>query len=446
MAEHLLFRGGVHPHEGKELSSGRQIAPMPLLERYTVPLQQHIGAPPKTVVKKKDKVRKGQLLAEAGGFVSASIHSPTSGTVTRIDACLGPAGTKVSAVEITSDGEDAPDESLEPITDWRETDPANLKERIADAGIVGMGGAAFPTSVKLSPPPAKPIDVLIINGVECEPCLTADHRLMLEEADKILEGALIIARVLNVKDIYIAVEKNKPDAIDHLTRKAEGTPITVHGLRVRYPQGAEKQLIYALTGRKVPTGGLPMDVGAVVQNVGTALAVDEAVTEGKPLYERVTTVTGTPVVHPGNWRMRVGTSVEEALKAAGGVQEDPAKLIAGGPMMGQSLYSLSVPVMKNTSGILLLAASEVSQFTSHPCIRCGRCVDACPMALMPGTLSVQIENERYDLADNWRVLDCIECGCCAYVCPAYRPMVQHMKRAKTHIMTERKRAAKASSG
>ena len=444
--KHIRFRGGVHPDDGKALSCDKAIQRAPLFEKYIVPLQQHIGAPPKPAVAAKDTVRRGQLLAEPGGFVSAAIHSPTSGTVTKIADCLGPAGTRIPAVEITSDGEDVADGSLEPIENWAAAAPEQLKQRIADAGIVGMGGAAFPTMVKLSPPPAKPIDTFILNGVECEPCLTADHRLMLEQPAKIVTGALVIARVLGVQKVLIGIEANKPDAIETMTKQAAGSPVEVRRLRVRYPQGAEKQLIFALTGRKVPAGGLPMDVGCVVQNVGTALAVTEAVVEGKALYERVTTVTGSPVSNPGNWLLRVGTPVRAALELAGGVTEDPGKLILGGPMMGVSLYSLDIPIMKSSSGLLLLASDEISQYTSSACIRCGRCVDTCPMSLMPGTLSAQIENERFDLAENWNVMDCIECGCCAYVCPAHRPLVQHMRRAKAEVMATRRAASSKKAG
>ncbi len=436
------FRGGVHPREGKTLTSGCAIQTAPLFEKYIVPLQQHIGAPAKVVVAKKDRVLRGQLLAEPGGFVSAAIHAPTSGTVSAVGDCLGPAGTKVPAVEIAADGDDTPVEGLAPIPDWEHAAPEDLKKRIAEAGIVGMGGAAFPTHVKLSPPPNKPMDVLILNGVECEPCLTADHRLMLEEPDRVLVGARILARVLGVSRLYIGIEDNKPDAIELLTRKTAGMDITVLSLPVRYPQGAEKQLIYAVTGRKVPTGGLPMDVGCVVQNVGTAAAVAEAVTEGKVLFERVTTVTGAPLVRPGNWRLRVGTPLRAVLELCGGVKYDPAKIIFGGPMMGLSVYSLDIPVHKSTSGLLLLGPGEISQFSSEPCIRCGRCVDACPMNLLPGTLSVEIENERFDLAEEDHAFDCIECGCCAYVCPSHRPLVQHLRRAKSEILARRRAASR----
>ncbi|MCF7853440.1 MAG: electron transport complex subunit RsxC [Candidatus Pacebacteria bacterium] len=437
MPKQAKFHGGIHPPEAK-VTGAFEIQTAPLLETYVVPLQQHIGAPCNVLVKKKDTVRRGQLIAEPGGFVSAGIHAPTSGTISAVTTCTGPAGASVPAVELTSDGDDTPDDTLTPMDDWQNSAPDDLKKRIADAGIVGMGGAAFPTHVKLSPPPAKPIDLLVINGVECEPCLTADHRLMLEDPDKVLTGTQIIARILGCKKVIIGIENNKPDAIELMQTKAEKLEMEVAPLKVRYPQGAEKQLIYAVSGRRVPTGGLPMDVGAVVQNVGTAAAVAEAVLDGKPLYERITTITGTPVVKPGNWRLRVGTPLEAALTLAKGVHNDPAKIIFGGPMMGLAVYSLDVPIIKSTSGILLLNSDETSEFTSGPCIGCGQCVDVCPMNIMPGTLSVQIENERFDLAEAWHAMDCIECGCCAYMCPTYRPLVHHLKRAKAEIVARRK--------
>ena len=443
MITQIRFYGGIHPSEGK-VSNKEDIINAPLQELYTVPLQQHIGAPAKMVVQKGDHVLRGQLLGEPGGFVSAAVHSPTSGTVKDVTTCLGPAGATLPAVLIESDGEDKAAEPLPPFENWQDADPAALKARVGEAGIVGMGGATFPTFVKLSPPPNVKIDTIILDGVECEPCLTADHRLMLETPEKIVKGAQIIGRILGVKRIIIAIELNKPDAIETMTKAAEGTDVEVAPLVVRYPQGAEKQLIYALTGRKVPSGGLPAAVGCVVSNVGTTAAIYEAVCLGKPLYERVTTVTGTPVVKPGNYRFRVGTLYRTALELCGGVSEDPAKIISGGPMMGMAVYSLDIPVMKGTSGILLLNRDELVQYSPSACLRCGRCNDVCPMSMMPGILSAQIEHQKFELAEKWHVMDCIECGSCAYICPASRPLVQHMRRAKA-VVNAKKRAAAAAA-
>ena len=439
------FYGGVHPNEGK-ISNRNAILDAPLLETYTVPLQMHIGAPAKAVVAKGDKVLRGQLLGEPGGFVSAPVHSPTSGVIKEVTTCLGVNGAQLPALVIESDGEDREAEPMPPINDWENADPAVLKKRIGDAGLVGMGGASFPTVVKLSPPPDKEIDTLILNGVECEPCLTADHRLMLESPQLVVRGAQIVGRLLRVKRIVIAIEANKADAITLMREAASGTNVDVMQLRVRYPQGAEKQLIYAVTDRTVPSGKLPMDVKCVVMNVGTAAAAAEAVCLGKPLYERITTVTGTPLVNPRNYRFRVGTLYSKALELCGGLKDGVvvAKVISGGPMMGFSVYSLDIPIMKNTSGILLLSNEELAQFTPSACIRCGRCNDACPMELQPGILSAQIEALKFDLAEKWHVMDCIECGCCAYICPAGRPLVQHMRRAKGVVIAARKAAAAAA--
>jgi electron transport complex protein RnfC len=437
--EHIKFKGGVHPDDGKELTRHCAVVDAPLLDKYTVIISQHIGAPAKLLVKKGDEVKKGQVLAEAGGFVSSNIHAPTSGTISMVKNTPGPVGGKVPAVEITADGNDEWGDPMEPMPNWCEAEPADLKQRIADSGIVGMGGAAFPAHVKLSPPDEKPIDTLILNGAECEPYLTADHRLMLETPEAVIEGSLMLGRVLGVKEIFIGIEANKPDAIELLKKKAEGTNVIVKGLRVRYPQGAEKQLIYALTGRKVPVGGLPMDVGCVVQNVGTAAAVSTAVLQGRPLIERITTVTGKPVVNPGNWRFRLGTPVFKALELAGGVNYAPAKVLLGGPMMGFSQMSLDVTIMKNSSGILLLALDEVQQYESNPCIHCGRCVEACPMHMLPGSVSMAVENEEFDLAIKMHAGSCIECGSCTYACPANRPLTQHCKRAKVELMARSKK-------
>ena len=347
------------------------------------------------------------------------------------------------AMLIESDGEDKAAEPLPPFENWQDADPAALKERVRDAGIVGMGGAAFPTYVKFSPQPGVEIDTIILNGVECEPCLTGDHRLMLETPEIVVKGAQIIGRIMKATRIVIAIELNKPDAIEMMSKTVQGTNVEVMPLRVRYPQGAEKQLIYAVTGRTVPSGGLPAAVGGVVSNVATAAAIGEAICYGKPLYERVTTVTGTPLVRTGNFRFRVGTTYRAALELCGGVRENPAKIISGGPMMGMAVYSLDIPIMKGTSGLLLMSRDELVQYTPSACLRCGRCNDVCPMTMMPGILSAQIEHQKFELAEKWHVMDCIECGSCAYICPAGRPLVQHIRRAKA-VVNAAKRAAAAA--
>lgn len=429
----LTFKGGIHPcKDGKALSCSAAIQDAPLLKEYQLIIQQNIGAPPKLLVAKGDEVKKGQVIAEAGGFVSVPLHSPTSGKISKIDNIPGPMGVSVQAVFIAADGEDQWGKLMAPV-DWRNAEPQVLKDRVRDAGIVGMGGAAFPTHVKLSPPPGKKIDCLILNGAECEPYLTADHRLMLEQPEKVLEGAAILGKSLGVTDIYIGVEVNKMDAIDSLLAKADDYGVKIVGLQVKYPQGAEKHLISAITKREVPAGGLPMDVGCVVQNVGSAAAVTDAVVEGKPLIDRITTVTGEAVKNPSNWRLKLGTPVIEAIKLAGGVVSEPGKVILGGPMMGFAQKSLLVTITKNSSGILLMKKGDIAQYESIACIRCGRCVDACPMNLQPGSLSAAIESEKFDLAHKNNVMDCVECGSCAYVCPSHRPLVQHFRRAKAEI-------------
>jgi len=386
-------------------------------------------------------VLKGQKIAVPEGMVSSPLHAPTSGTVGNTILVPGAVRPMVQAVEIISDGKDEWGTGLEPIPDWKNTEREILLKRIGEAGIVGMGGAAFPTQVKLMVPPQKAIDTLILNGSECEPYLTADHRIMAERAEHVLEGAAIEAKILRVDRIFIGIESNKPDAIAAMKKAAEKYAAEVFVLPERYPQGGEKQLIYAITGREVVAGGLPMDVGCVVQNVGTCLAVYEAVVKAETLIGRYVTVTGTPVRHPRTWRFRIGTPVSEALKIAGGIVKPVGKVILGGPMMGFSQSSLDVTVTKNTSGILLLQRSETGNYISGPCIRCGRCVDACPMRLQPGPVSVMLEAGKLDQAEDFFVMDCIECGACAYVCPAKRPLVQYFRKAKAEINLNRRTAA-----
>ena len=433
------FKGGIHPLEGKELTAGKELRIAPLFDKYIVPVRQNIGAPPTLTVKKGDAVKKGQRIAEPGGFVSVPLHSPVCGTVGDIVEITGVTGASEQAVEIIADGTDEWDTGLDPIPDWADTEKDVLKKRILDAGIVGMGGAAFPTHVKLSPPPEKNIDTLIVNGAECEPFLTADHRLMLTRTKAALTGIAIAAKILKVSRIFVGVEDNKMDAIEKMAEAAAKFKITVVPLHVKYPQGAEKQLIYALTGRQVLEGGLPMDVGCVVMNIGTAAAVHDAVVLGHPLIERVTTVTGTPVVDPANYLVRIGTPIRKLLELSGGVKENPAKVIMGGPMMGFAQSNIDVPVAKNSSGVLLMAPEEIEQFEGNPCIRCSRCVKACPMNLLVPTLSTMIEAGEFAMAEHNYVMDCVECGTCAYICPAKRPLVQHFRRAKAEILAKRRK-------
>ncbi len=438
--------GGIHPVYHKSLTAAKAIETMPLPALLTVSMLQHLGAPAKPVVAKGDTVRRGQRIGEPAGFISAAVHAPTSGTVKAVEQVATASGGSAPAVIIEPDGEDTWAEGLAGMADWASADRKTLIDRIAACGVTGMGGAGFPTHVKLSPPLDKPIDTLIINAAECEPYLTADQRLMVEQAAEIVEGIRITARILNATIIRIAIEDNKPEAIAAMTAAAETLPgdAAVVVLKTEYPQGAEKQQIFAVTGRVVPSGGLPMDVGAVVENVGTVLAIRDAILTGRPLTERVTTVTGLPVRDPKNVRARIGVSYSDLLAFCGGA-EGVAKAISGGPMMGFAQPSLDAATTKTTSGLLFLGRREVSTFTSMPCISCGRCVDACPMDLLPNELSQMLEAEDFEAGETLHVMDCIECGCCAFACPAHRPLVQHMRQGKAQVMRKRRAAPRRSS-
>lgn len=439
MNRFFKFSGGIHPNDSKTAANSA-IQNAPLFPSYLIPLQQHIGAPAKPIVAVGDTVLKGQKIAEAGSFVSSAIHAPTSGQIKSIIEALNVLGEKVPAILLVADGRDSADTSMSAMPDWEMQSPADLKKRIAEAGIVGMGGAAFPTQVKLSPPEDKPIDTLIINAAECEPGITGDYRLILEETEQFVTGIKILAKILQPKQIFIGIEKNKPKAIECL-KKIIDTSITLTIFPTRYPQGAEKQMIYACTKREVPSGGLPMNIGCVVQNVATCVAVYEAVVLGKPLYERVMTVTGTPVVNPSNWRVRIGTSYEEVLRLAKGVKDEHVgKVISGGPMMGFSIYSLAIPVTKASGCLYLQTPQEVNQFVFSACICCGLCADACPMRLGPSKLSILIEQNRIEATPNFHLFDCIECGCCTYVCSAQRPIVQQIRQAKREVLEIRKKS------
>jgi Na+-translocating ferredoxin:NAD+ oxidoreductase subunit C len=434
----VTFSGGIHPAYSKELAKASSIEELPPPEIAVVPVGQHIGAPAKPVVAKGDEVKVGQLIAEPGGFVSSPVHAPISGKVVAIEARHHPMGRRLEAIVIEADGEDAWAEPMAPL-DMESADREALVARIRDAGVVGMGGATFPTQVKLSPPKGKKIDAVILNGAECEPYLTADHRVMVEDPEAVVDGLKIVCKVLGAERAIIGIEVNKPDAIEAIEKAARGKSIDVIGLEVKYPQGAEKQLIDATLSRQVPSGGLPMDVGVVVQNVGTAQAISIAVREGRPLLRRVTTVTGSIVKEPKNLLCRVGTAVSSAIEACGGLTGEPAKLILGGPMMGMTQYTDEVPIIKGTSGILLLAAGEVSQEPEGACIRCGECVRACPMGLRPTEIATLSALGRFEEAEHEDALDCIECGSCSWGCPARILLVQRIRHAKTQILAARRK-------
>lgn len=428
--------GGVHPSENK-LSRASKIERMPLPETVTIPLSQHIGAPAKPVVAKGDKVLAGQLIGEAGGFVSSNIHSSVSGTVTAVDTFVNAQGLRQPAVTIKVEGDDWAEgvDTTDTIVRECTLSPKEIVAKIAAAGVVGMGGATFPTQVKLTPPPGKAAEFLIINGVECEPYLTADHRVMLERGEELLVGVSVLAKALGVKKSYVGIENNKKDAIAHLKELAVGFEnIEITPLRVRYPQGGEKQLIEAVTGRQVPSGALPIDAGAVVQNVGTTLAVYEAVQKNKPLVERVVTVTGKSVKKPCNLLVRIGTSVSALIEYAGGMPDDTAKVIGGGPMMGRAMSNIDSPITKGSSGILLISQKESLRKAATPCIKCGKCIDACPMGLEPYLLNKFAQKQRWDDCEQHNIADCIECGCCLFTCPANIPLLDYVRLGKAEVM------------
>lgn len=425
--------GGVHPPENK-LSAGEKIQVLPVPEQVIIPLSQHIGAPATPVVQKGDQVKAGQLIAQAGGFVSANIHSSVSGTVVAIDNVTDAAGLSKPAITIKVEGDEwMPEIDRSAKIEHNITlSKEEIVKAIAAAGIVGMGGATFPTQVKLTPPPGSKAEVLIINGVECEPYLTADHRIMLERAEEIIVGVRILMKAIGVDRAVIGIENNKPDAIRRLQEIAtkETLGIEICPLKLKYPQGGEKQLIQATINRAVPSGALPIAVGAVVQNVGTALAVYEAVIKRKPLIERVVTVTGKSVKHPGNYLCRIGTPISKLIEAAGGMPEDTAKVIGGGPMMGRTMVNIDSPILKGTSGVLLINEQEAVRRPMRNCIRCSKCVSVCPMGLEPYLLMKLSQFNLLERMEEEKVMDCIECGSCSFTCPSDRPLLDYIRLGK----------------
>lgn len=428
-------KGGVHPPENK-IAAKASIEVLPLPKSVIIPIAQHIGAPANPVVQKNDLVKTGQLIAQSSGFVSTNIHSSVTGKVTRVDVFPDASGYRRLAVAIDVDGDDWMediDRSSELIKECK-LQPKEIVNKILEKGVVGLGGATFPSHVKLSIPQGKKATALIINGVECEPYLTSDHRLMLEKGEEIMVGIRILMKALEVPVAYIGIEKNKPDAIVRMKELTADYPeIRVVPLKVKYPQGGEKQLIKAVANREVPSGGLPIDVGSVVHNVGTALAVYEAVQKNKPLFERVVTLTGKSVARPANYMVRIGTPIANLVEASGGLPEDTGKVINGGPMMGKAIASLDIPVTKGTSGITIMPAGESRRKEMMNCIRCGKCTQVCPMGLEPYLLMTQSHLAKWEDVESNRVMDCIECGSCSYTCPSNRPLLDYIRLGKSNV-------------
>ena len=432
--------GGIHPEENKLTHEvPTQLAPLP--KQAVFPLSQHIGAPAKPVVAKGDVVKVGTLLAEAGGFVSAPIYSSVSGKVAKIDSAFDASGYRKPAIIVSVEGDEWEEsidrsEDLVKIEDRPELTPESIVESIKKAGVTGMGGAGFPTFIKLCPPPGATAECVIINAVECEPYITSDYRLMMEHADEIIVGLQLLMKAAKVEKGYIGIETNKPAAIELLTKKAAADPrIEVVPLKQRYPQGGEKQLVDAVIRRQVPAPpAIPVNAGAIVQNVGTAFAVYQAVMKNKPLFERYTTVTGKKLSKPGNYLVRMGTPMRDLIEICGGMPDDDNKLLAGGPMMGRALTTDEVPVCKGTNSITILSGSDARRKPADPCIRCGKCVNVCPMGLEPYLLATLSAKKMWERAEAEDVVSCIECGSCQFTCPSHRPILDNIRNGKSTVM------------
>lgn len=440
--------GGIHPADNK-LSAGQAISKLPIPTEVKIPIAQHIGAPAQPIVEIGDMVKVGQLIAKANGFVSANIHSSVSGKVTKIEDFSDGNGYKKTAIVIAVEGDDW-DSSIDRSPGIKRDIALTSEEiidKIGEMGIVGMGGATFPTKVKLSVKPGQ-CKTLIINGVECEPYLTSDHRLMIERGDEILIGIRILMKALNVDKAIIGIENNKKDAIDYLSKLAASyNGIDVQPLKLKYPQGGEKQLIEACTGQQVKSGALPISVGAVVQNIGTVLAIYEAVQKNKPLFERVVCVTGKTLQKTSNYLVRIGTPTSALIEAVGGLPDDCGKIIGGGPMMGRAFSNIDVPITKGTSGILIMSEAESKRGPISNCIRCAKCVDACPMGLEPYLMANLSSKQMWDRCESSHITDCIECGSCNYTCPSNRPLLDYVRMGKSKVMgiIRARAAAKATS-
>lgn len=435
----LTFKGGIHPYDGKELSKDKPILPLNPKGDLVYPLSQHIGAPAKPVVQKGDHVLMGQMIAEAAGFVSAPIYASVSGTVKGIEPHLTTVGSVVDAIVIEND-EKYETVKFQGADSLDELSKEEILKRISAAGVVGMGGAGFPTHVKLSPKEPDKIEYILVNGAECEPYLTSDYRRMLEEPEKVVDGLKVMLRLFDRAKGCICIEDNKPDCIAKISEMVKNEPrIEVKALKTKYPQGAERMLIYAVTKRKINSSMLPADAGCIVDNIDTVVAIYKAVMLGMPLMHRIVTVTGDAVTNPQNYYVPVGTNYQELIDASGGFKAEPKKLISGGPMMGFSMFDMNVPVTKTTSSLLCLVKDDVADMKETACINCGRCVSDCPENLVPSRLAKAAEHHDYARFEKMNGMECCECGCCSYVCPAKRPLAQSIKSMRKEILANRKK-------
>ena len=435
----LTFKGGIHPYEGKELSKDQPIETYTPKGEMVFPLSQHIGAPANPLVKKGDRVLKGQVIAEAGGFVSAPIHSSVSGTVKGIESRLTATGTMANAIIVEND-QQYEEVEYHPASSLGELSKEEILKRIQDGGVVGMGGAGFPTHVKLSPKNPESIEYILVNGAECEPYLTSDYRRLLEYGEQVVEGLKVMLALFDKAKGYICIEDNKPDCIKKMEDLVRDIPrIEVKTLMTKYPQGGERTLIYATTGREINSSMLPADVGCIVDNVETVTSIYRAVMLGKPVMERTVTVTGDAVSHPKNFMASIGTNMRELVDAAGGFKSTPDKIISGGPMMGFSMYQLDVPCTKTTSAILSFLKDEVSNAHETACINCGRCVTVCPGHVVPARLATFAQHGDMEKFQQYDGMECCECGCCSYICPAKRPLTQSIKSMRKMVLASRKR-------
>jgi len=431
----LSFKHGVHPPENKDITSGIASRRFPFPKEVILPLSQHIGTPARALVQAGDRVERGDVIAEAAGFISSAVHATAAGTVKSIELWPHPNGAMVPSIRIAVDPNSSQMRRPRIVPRWQDVKPEDLSKEIGKAGIVGLGGAAFPSHVKMCPPKDQPIELLLMNGCECEPYLTSDHRTMLEQPEKVYEGIRIALKALGITRAVVGIEANKPDAIEMMQKtRPDDLDVTIQPLQVKYPQGAEKMLIKAVMGREVPSGALPSAIGALVQNVATAANVAKAFETGQPLIERIITVTGRGIRKPGNWVIPFGTKLRDVIEHCGGLTDDAAEIVFGGPMMGQGQANLDVPILKATGGILVLSKDECKRQDIMPCIRCGKCLDACPVFLNPQLMGELARAERYEeLETDANLKDCMLCGSCSFVCPSNIPLSQLFAMSRTQI-------------